>query len=223
MRTVAIVPAAGSGKRLKSKEKKPFVSLAGKPLVTYALKALEASALIDDIVIAVDADSITRLENIIHRYKLRKIRRIVKGAKTRSGSVRNCFNAIDSSCDIVLIHDAARPFLDARAIRDSVLSAKKFGACVTAIPAVDTIKVADRDLFIKKTLDRKTLWLAQTPQAFKYGLLRSALRKAGDSSNITDDACLLERIGKKVKILKGSAGNFKITTKEDLKISEVLL
>lgn len=223
LKVVAIVPAAGSGKRLKSREKKPFISLAGKPLVTYALKALGESSLIDNIIVAVDAGSIERLKGIIFKYRLKKISNIVKGGKTRAESVRNCFNAIDPSCDIVLIHDGARPFLNKKIIKDSVELAKKFGGCVTAVPATDTVKIADKNLFVAKTLDRKVLWLAQTPQTFRYDLLKSALKNIGSNSDITDDASMLERIGKKVKILKGSVKNFKITTKEDLKMSEVLL
>jgi 2-C-methyl-D-erythritol 4-phosphate cytidylyltransferase len=123
----------------------------------------------------------------------------------------------------VLIHDGARPFPGDSYIMNSVLLADKFGGCVTAIPVTDTIKLSDRGLFVKKTIDRNSLWRAQTPQAFRYGILKKALNTVKDISSVTDDACLLESLGKRVKILKGSPRNIKITTKEDLKIAEVLI
>lgn len=222
MRTVAIVPAAGSGKRLGSKEKKPFVSLNGKPLIAYALKVLNSSKHIDGIIVATEAGSIGRLKDIIKKYGFKKVIGVVKGGKTRFGSVRNCFEAIASPCDIVLIHDGARPFPEERIIRDSIVLAKKFGACVTALPSTDTIKLSDDNNFIEKTLDRKKLWKAQTPQAFKYSMLKKAMAGVRDYGDTTDDACIFERAGKRVKILKGSEKNIKITTKEDLIFAEAL-
>ena len=106
---------------------------------------------------------------------------------------------------------------------NSVFLAGKFGGCVTAIPMTDTVKLAGKGLFVKKTIDRSRLWRAQTPQAFRYGILKKALMAVSDISNVTDDAFLLERLGRKVKILKGSSRNIKITTEEDLKIAEVLI
>lgn len=222
-RVAAIVPAAGSGKRLGAGDKKPFVLLAGKPLITYALKTLDSSKYIDQIYVAADPGSVKRLEDIISRYRIRKAVRVVAGGKTRAGSVKNCFDLIDPPCDIVLIHDGARPFPGASDIKDAVLLAGKFGGCITAIPMTDTVKLADKRLFVKRTVDRSSLWRAQTPQAFKYSILKKALSAVNDISSATDDASLLERLGGSVKILKGSSRNIKITTREDLKIAEVLI
>lgn len=223
MNTVAIVPAAGSGKRLGSREKKIFVRLAGLPLIAHALKALNSSVYIDNIIVAVQPSSIERLKGIIKKYGIAKVGIVTAGGRTRSESVRNCFNLIDGYCDIVLIHDAARPFLSKALIKNSVIYAKKYGACVTAVRQTDTVKSADKRLFVKKTLDRRSLWRAQTPQAFKYNLLKEAINRIGAGPGITDDAFLLERLGKKVKILEGNSGNIKITTKEDLRIARGLL
>lgn len=223
LKVTAIVPAAGSGKRLGLSEKKPFILLAGKPLITYALKALETSALIEKVIVASEAGSIERLKGIIKKGRFKKIAAVVKGGKTRAESVRNCFKKIKSDCDIVIIHDCARPFPGMDTIRASVLLAEKFGGCITAIRETDTIKSADKDLYVVKTLDRNRLWRAQTPQAFRYEILKSAFSRIKVRSDITDDACMLERIGRKVKILEGSADNIKITTKEDLKLAEALL
>ena len=223
LKVAAIVPAAGSGKRLRKDEKKPFVLLAGKPLIVYALKALGSSKYVDQIYVAVDPDSIGRLKGIIVKYGIRKVVKVVAGGKTRAGSVKNCFDLVDPLCDIVLIHDGARPFPGDSDIMNSVLLAGKFGGCVTAIPMTDTVKLAGRGLFVKRTIDRSSLWRAQTPQAFRYGILKKALNAVNDISSVTDDASILERLGGKVKILRGSPRNIKITTKEDLKIAEVLI
>lgn len=222
-RAVAIIPAAGSGNRLGTREKKPFVRLGGKPLIVYALKALNLSKCVDNIIIAVHASTIKRLKRIIKKYGIYKARLVTSGGKTRSESVRNCFDLIKPPCDIVLIHDGARPFPPQKTIKKSVSIAKKYGACVTAIRQTDTVKLADKNLFVKKTLDRGNLWRAQTPQAFKYKLLKKAFGRTGPKEGMTDDAAYLERIGGKIKILEGSPENIKITTKEDLMLAEALL
>ena len=222
-KVAAIVPAAGSGRRLGAEDKKPFVLLAGKPLIAYALLALDKSKHVDQIYVAADPDSTDRLNNIIKKYAIRKVVKVVAGAKTRAGSVKNCFDLVDPSCDIVLIHDGARPFPGDSGIKNSVILAGKFGACATAIPVTDTVKLAGKGLFIKKTIDRSSLWRAQTPQAFKYAIMKKALRGIKDTSSVTDDASALERLGLKVKILEGSPRNIKVTTEEDLKIAEVMI
>ena len=222
-KVAAIVPAAGSGKRLGAEDKKPFVLLAGKPLITYALLALDSSKYIDQIYVAADPDSIGRLKGIIGKYGIRKVVKVVVGGRTRYRSVKNCFDLVDPLCDIVLIHDGVRPFPGGSDIMNSVLLAGKFGGCVTAIPMTDTVKLAGKGLFVKKTIDRSSLWRAQTPQAFRYGILKKALNAVNDISSVTDDASVLERLGRKVKILEGSPRNIKVTTKEDLKIAEVLI
>jgi len=222
-RVVAIVPAAGSGKRLGAHDEKPFVLLAGKPLIIYALKALDSSKYIDQIYVAASPGSLGRLKGIIDKYRISKVVKVVAGGKTRSGSVKNCFDLVAPPCDIVLIHDGARPFPGESDIMNSILLAGKYGGCVTAIPVTDTIKLAGKGLFVRKTIDRSSLWRAQTPQAFRYGILKKALGGMKDISSVTDDASALELLGRKVKILKGSPRNIKITTKEDLKIAAALI
>ncbi|MDP3730625.1 MAG: 2-C-methyl-D-erythritol 4-phosphate cytidylyltransferase [Candidatus Omnitrophota bacterium] len=222
-KVAAIVPAAGSGHRLEAQDKKPFVLLAGRPLITYALKALDSSKHIDQIYVAADPSSIARLKGIISKYGIKKVAGVVAGGSSRAGSVKNCFDLVDPLCDIVLIHDGARPFPGDSDIMNSVILAGKFGGCVTAIPMTDTVKLAGKGFFVKRTIDRSSLWRAQTPQAFRYGILKKALSRIKNISSVTDDAFLLERLGKPVKILKGSSRNIKVTTKEDLKIAEVLI
>lgn len=222
VKVVAIVPAAGSGKRLGLKIKKPFVLLNGKPLVTYALAALEKSNVIDGIMVAAERSSVERFRRLIKRYKFRKIIDVVIGGKTRSESVRNCLSKIAPSFGIIAIHDGARPLVDQSLISGSVRLAKKFGACVAAVPENDTVKIVDSRRLVKKTLDRTMVWRAQTPQAFRRDIILKAYGLK-DAFKATDDSSLVERLGQRVRVLEGSRRNIKITTKEDLKLAEALL
>ena len=219
---VAVVPAAGYGKRLGLKVKKPFVLLGGKPLVVHALKALNGCSAIDAIIVAAERPCINDIKKLAARYRIGKLASVVAGGKTRFESVRNCLEIIPASCEVVVIHDGARPLVEKRLIEGSIRLAKKFGACIVAVPESDTVKLVGNDLFTKKTLDRSRIFRAQTPQAFRAGLIKKAYSLRG-KYNVTDDASLVESVGKRVKILVGSYRNMKITTKEDLKFAEVLI
>jgi len=221
-RVVAIVPAAGYGKRLGLKKKKPFVLLKGKPLVVYALQALDKSRAIDGIIIAAEKPCVKYFKALVKKFKFRKVIDVVTGGRTRFESVKNCLEMVDDSFDIVLIHDGARPLVGEDEISGSVALARKYGACIVAVPESDTVKLSDKKLFIAGTLDRNTIFRAQTPQTFARGLIKRAYEKA-KSGSFTDDAGLMESLGHRVKILKGSYKNIKITTKEDLKLAEVIL
>ena len=224
MKTVAIVAGAGYGKRLGSPAKKPFVRLDGRPLIIYSLKALDSSPSIDGIIVAVERSCLERFRGLIKKYRLKKVMHVVAGGKTRYESVRKCLGKVDTSFDIVLVHDAARPLVDAGLIRRSVDLAGRFGGCVVAVPAKDTVKLAGTGLFVYKTVPRSRVWAAQTPQTFRRALIVKAYNNAPrDGSKITDDSFLLERLGGRVKILPGSYRNIKITTKEDLALARALL
>jgi 2-C-methyl-D-erythritol 4-phosphate cytidylyltransferase len=219
---VAIVAAAGSGQRLGLKVRKPFVKLAGIPLIVHTLKALSGSCAIDAIIVAAQPGFVGRFEALIKKYRLAKVAAVVAGGATRAESVRNCLARVDDSFDIVLIHDGGRPFIDAGTIALSVAMARKYGGAIVAVPENDTVKLAGDDLFVKKTLPRSRIFRAQTPQVFKRELIKKAYA-AGITAGVTDDAGLVERVGGKVKIVTGSYRNIKITTKEDLKLAEVFI
>ena len=218
----AIVAAAGSGKRLGLKTRKPFVKLAGKELIIHTLEALSVSKAVDAIIVAAEPSCVSRFKRLIKRHGLKKVSAVVAGGKTRAESVRNCLAEIKDPVDIVLIHDGGRPFIDAKTIEDSVALARRHGGCIVAVPESDTVKLAGKDLFIKRTLDRKRIFRAQTPQVFRRSLITRAYA-AKKVKGATDDSSLAELAGGRVKILKGSYRNIKITTKEDLKLAEVLL
>jgi len=221
-RTVAVVPAAGYGKRLGCRAKKPFVLLGSRPLVSYALKTIDGCESVDGIIIAAERHCIKDFERLVRRFKFKKVIDIVAGGKTRFQSVKNCLRRVPQFVDVVLIHDGARPFLEEWMITDSIRMAEKFGGCILAVPESDTVKLVDRNLFISRTLDRSKVYRAQTPQVFRRDLIQKAYGRA-TKKDITDDASLAEALGIKVKVLKGSCRNIKITTKEDLELAEVLL
>lgn len=224
MKTIAIVPTAGFGKRLGLKTKKPFVPLSGKPLVTYALKTLDSCEYIDGIIVAAERSCIGRFRRMVKEFGFRKVLAVVPGGATRSRSVKNCLDRIPASYDTVLIHDGARPFVDDKIVRESIGLARRCGACVVAVPESDTVKFSDgRGLFVSKTLDRGRVFRAQTPQVFRRGIIEKAYASRRALSAATDDSSLVERLGVKVRILIGSSRNIKITTKEDLKLAEALL
>jgi 2-C-methyl-D-erythritol 4-phosphate cytidylyltransferase len=221
----AIVPAAGSGRRLGLREAKPFVCLAGKPILIHTLKALGACASVDSIIVAAPPRSVARVERLVRSYRAGKVSRVVPGGRTRTESVRNCLGRLDKSCRVVVIHDGARPLIEAATVDRAVRLAARCGACVVAVPENDTVKEAGPDLVIKRTLDRRRIYRAQTPQAFRRPLIERAYAKAFASGvpSATDDSYLAERAGVRIKILKGSYRNIKITTIEDLKAAEAFL
>jgi 2-C-methyl-D-erythritol 4-phosphate cytidylyltransferase len=222
MRTVAIVPAAGCGKRLGIKTKKPFVKLDRKPLVSYALAVLDKSPSIDGIIIASERTCVGSFRRLVKTFRFRKVKEIVVGGRTREESVRNCLKKVSHSYDMVLVHDAARPFLTESIIRKSISLAERYGSCVVGVNESDTVKLVDKDMFIKETLDRGRIFRAQTPQVFRRSILDKAYARAPTKGS-TDDSSLVESAGLKVKMLEGSYRNIKITTKEDLKIAKGFL
>ena len=221
--TTAVVVAAGNGTRMKTDKKKPFIELRGKPILTYCLDVFESSELIDNIVLVANSEDHDFIqEHIIDKYGY-SIIKLAKGGKTRQESV---YNGLMNSpyCDIVLIHDAARPFIDEKTISRSISDAHDFGASVVCIPVVNTIKTADDNGFVENTIDRLKAWAAQTPQTFRAKLFLEAAEYAREHEiECTDDACLVESFGLKVKITEGNENNIKITTMKDLFVAEQIL
>ncbi len=224
-RITAILLAAGSGKRMNSTVHKQYMMLAEKPMLYYALKAFDESA-VTDIVLVTGVGEITYCkQEIVDRYRIHKVRAIVEGGRERYHSVYAGLKAAGDS-DYVLIHDGARPLVTEDIIARSIETAKAYGACVVGMPVKDTIKVVGTDGFAKETPERKKLWQVQTPQSFSYPLILEAYEKVvalGDDT-VTDDAMVLERItGQQVRVIEGSYRNIKITTPEDLLVAEAYL
>lgn len=220
----AIIPAAGLGSRMNTNQNKQFILLDSKPMIVRTLEVFEKNVFINEIILVVREQEIFYYKkNILNKYKFNKIKSLIAGGKERQHSVFNGLKAVNKNCDMVLIHDGARPFVNDTMILNAINSANEFDAAVLAVPVKDTIKVAN-NTFVDKTLERDTLWAIQTPQAFKYELIFNAHKKASENNFIgSDDAVLLEKIGIKAKIVMGSYKNIKITTQEDLSYAKFIL
>lgn len=221
----AIIVSAGKGQRFMEGRKKQFFSLAGKPILAHTLDPFDACPLIRSILLVVGPeDRDYCLREIVEKFQYRKVSQVTPGGKRRQDSVRNGLDALPPDSDVILIHDGVRPFVTREMIEESIRSAIRFGAAIMAMPVKDTIKMAHPDGTVLKTLERESLYQAQTPQSFQASLIREAYLKAMENGFFgTDDASLVERLGKKVHILPGSYTNIKITTLEDLLLAELIL
>lgn len=239
-RCTAIVLAAGSGSRMKSTVAKQFMLLDGKPLIWYALQAIETSEIIDDCILVTGSEDIEYVrKEIVEKYSFQKVDTIIAGGAERYLSVGNALNVIaDEGMKVpnrdgyVFIHDGARPFLTEQILRNTYEAVERYHACVAAMPVKDTVKIADEDGFSVITPERKLVWGIQTPQVFDTELIIRAYKKLREHQTeldnkgiiVTDDASVVEIFtDQKVKLVEGSYKNIKITTPEDIKVAETFL
>ncbi|HTV06394.1 MAG TPA: 2-C-methyl-D-erythritol 4-phosphate cytidylyltransferase [Acidobacteriaceae bacterium] len=230
MRVFVILPAAGLGTRMAVGQSaaaapKQFLELAGVPVLIHTLRAFAAVPQIAEVYVAVRANEMDRLAAQIHDYGFSGKVRVVEGGDHRQQSVANALNAIDCSPDdIVLVHDAVRPLIDAATIERTIRAVEKHDAAIVGLPAVDTIKQVERTAdgaIITSTIPREYIVQAQTPQGFRCGLLKRAFAEAEADEFIgTDEASLVERSGAQVAVVQGSPANFKITQPGDLQLAE---
>ena len=223
-RVGAVVPAAGSGRRMGGVAKQ-FLEVNGKPLIWYSLNVLQQSVLIDRIVLAGPEAALGQLEEIVRQSKFSKVTGVVAGGEQRQDSVWNGICALPPGhVDLIAVHDAARPLLTQAALEQVVTVASESEGAILALPCHDTIKVADSEKRITGTLDRNSIWFAQTPQVFPSAILLRAYELARSRNFIgTDEAALVEAAGGKVMLVPGPKENFKVTTEEDLKMMEFVL
>ena len=221
----AIVLAAGEGKRMGSGIPKQYMLIKSRPLVYYALKAFEESA-VDEVILVTGEDEIDYCkEYIVDRYHFNKVKKIVPGGWERYASVYFGLEAIEDA-DYVLIHDGARPMISAELIQKCIYYVKKYRACVVGMPSKDTIKVVDEENYAIRTPERKTLWQVQTPQCFEFDLVKKAYEKMmeNDDGKVTDDAMVVETYGNvPVKLFEGGYDNIKVTTPEDVRLATNLV
>ncbi len=240
-KVVAIVPAAGSGRRFGVNRNKPFYSLKGKPLLIWPLEILQQLDEISEIVPVVKDDALEATSELIEQYGITKVKKIVPGGTERQDSVYNALTALDADTHLVLIHDGVRPVLDAGLVREMLFQfgipslpreKSRFDGIITGVPVKDTIKEVKMgnskdlggDIFVKRTLKRDALWAIQTPQIFYHNKLKDVHEKSKrDKFFATDDSAIIEKYGGVIKIIMGSYRNVKITTPEDLKVSEAFL
>src|SRR5271163_2584702 len=229
-RIAAIIPAAGLGTRMGAETPKQFLELDGMPLVIFALRRLAACAEITDFFIPTRADDIVSLQDRVGKAALGRPARVVNGGDTRQQSVANALAQVDPATEIILVHDAVRPFVTPRQIERVIAEARARGAAILGIPAIDTVKEVKRAslpedvALISATIPRERIVLAQTPQAFSYALLRDAFQKAQqDDYTGSDEAALVERLGHDVFVVLGSERNIKITRPGDMDLASFYL
>ncbi len=223
---IALIVAGGSGQRMQSDQRKQYLDLGGIPILCRTLAVFADTDLIDRIILVVpEADRTFCRDELVPRAGLPGAVDIVLGGLTRQASVFNGLAAIDAANeDLVVIHDAVRPFLRAAELEACIRTAGETGACILALRAFDTVKEADSDHRITATANREAIWLAQTPQVFRYRLIWDAHTRARRNKvSGTDDAALIEMTGYPVQILPGSRFNIKITTPEDLALAQAIL
>ena len=225
IRASAVITAAGQGKRFGEGIPKQFMPLQGKPVLLHSVETFSKSDLIGEIVIVVPENWVDSVKiDILEKFGVTKVKNVIPGGPERQDSVRNGFYSLSEKPDIVVVHDGVRPFITLELLEEVIREASDCGGALTALPSSDTIKKSSPDLFVENTVPRESLWFAQTPQAFRYEVLKNAfIRASEDGFTGTDEALLVERTGVKVKIVRGSPYNIKITTPEDFKLGELIL
>jgi 2-C-methyl-D-erythritol 4-phosphate cytidylyltransferase len=220
---VAIIAAGGRGERMGGGRAKQFREISGTPIIIHTLRRFEECAGVAEAVAVVPAGSESELLALAAAHGLKKLRRAVAGGRTRAESVWRGLRAVDPSAGVVAVHDAVRPFVTPEEIDNVVAAAERHGAAILAARAVDTIKEAE-GARVGRTLERSRLWHAQTPQCFRYALLREAYERAlAEGLDATDDSALVERLGASVHIIEGSARNIKITSPQDFALAEIMM
>ncbi len=223
MRTIAIIPAAGMGKRINSPLPKQFVRVNGKEIIAHTLSIFQNNKEISEIIVSTRPEFFDLLEDIKKNYGFNKLTRIVKGGKERQDSVFAALSASGANNDnLIAVHDAARPLLSQNLLSETIAAAKKYGAVVTAIKAKDTLIEGNDE--VENYLDRNKVYYAQTPQIFKYEILFNSMKKAYEEKFTgTDESMLVKKYSGYVKIVEGETVNFKITTNSDLKLFEKII
>jgi 2-C-methyl-D-erythritol 4-phosphate cytidylyltransferase len=225
MRVSAIIPAAGESRRMGGRTKKPFLPVRGIPILALTLASLMRCVQINDFLVCIRPEDIELGEReVLPRLPSGKRIEWVEGGARRQDSVYNALSRVGADVDFILIHDAVRPFVSLKLLETALRKTRWWEATVFGLPATETVKSVNRKGFVVRTVERASLWNIQTPQTFRKDLILGAYRKAYEEGfEGTDDASLVEREGKAVKVLLGSPENIKITTPEDLSWAEKIL
>ncbi|WP_342471588.1 2-C-methyl-D-erythritol 4-phosphate cytidylyltransferase [Metasolibacillus sp. FSL H7-0170] len=222
MRYEVVLPAAGSGKRMGAGQNKLFLPLLEKPILMHTLEIFEQDCNCTGIWLAVKPEERAFIEELLARYSITKVKGLPAGGEERQHSVHSCLKAMEQ-VEIVLVHDAARPFITQEIIAQLAKVAYEKGAAIAGVRAKDTMKKV-RGTVIAETVERDSLWMIQTPQAFRFDLLAEAEDVAEKIGFLgTDEAMLVERLGHEVHIVESSYENLKMTTQEDLLFGEAIL
>ena len=226
MATLAvIIPAAGSGTRMKSEVPKPYMQIGGQTILEWTVSRFSELSFVRQVIVATGSDYVERADQLLRSDPSLKSKslRIVEGGADRQESVGKGLGFVEDA-DLVAVHDAVRPFVTAQQIKQCCDTALKCGGAVLGIPARDTIKECDEDGFVQSTPDRSKLWQCQTPQVFQLSLFKKAFQHSLDTGfRGTDDASLVEHMGGNVRMVQGDASNIKITYPQDMIFAEILI
>ncbi len=223
MRKIVIVPAGGKGLRSGFKKPKQFIKVNGKEIIVYSLETFQRNRLVNEIIIAADRSFFPLLEKLKQEYRLSKISQIIEGGKERQDSVYNALSSASADPeDLIIVHDAARPLLPSGVLTDAIKTAEQKGNSVVCVRGSNTL-IRGKN-YVNEYISRENVLYVQTPQIFRYRDIMKAMKKAYEEKFYgTDESMLVKRIGRKVNITEGSNFNFKVTTKEDIKLFESLV
>ncbi len=220
-----IIAAAGNGTRMQEKTNKQYKILNNRPVLAYSLEFFEELGVVDEIIVVTRKKDLDYCKHeVIEKFGFTKVTAIIPGGKERQDSVYAGLQRMRNDTDFVAVHDGARPLLSSRVVHELLKEAKEWGAAIPGVVSKDTLKMVDRDGFVRQTLDRESVFHIQTPQIFKYDELLEAYRQAFEEQFTgTDDASLFERYIGRVKVVEGDYRNIKITTPSDLIIVQALI
>jgi 2-C-methyl-D-erythritol 4-phosphate cytidylyltransferase len=223
--TCAIIVAAGKGVRIGASTEKAFLPLAGRPLFTHSLRTFDGMPEIGSAVLVVSAGRLEQARTMLEQQGPWRMRiEVASGGAERQDSVARGVQCVPAAAELIVVHDAARPLVSGACVRACLEAAAAHGAAIAAVPARDSIKIVEDGCTIARSIDRTTVWLAQTPQVFAAALLRRAIAAARAGDTIaTDESVLVERLGIPVRVVEGEARNIKITVPGDLSWAEWLL
>jgi 2-C-methyl-D-erythritol 4-phosphate cytidylyltransferase len=218
-----VIPAAGQGKRMNAGISKQWIELLGKPVLAHTLDVFEKDPACAGIILVGSEQELQQMQNFVQTFQYTKVRQIVPGGKERQQSVYEGLKKVPEDAALVLVHDAARPFITIDSIGQLVNKAADTGSAVLAVPVKDTVKRVVQHQ-VEETIDRSSLWAVQTPQAFRLSIVKRAHEEADSDGYLgTDDASLVERIGETVAIVMGDYHNIKLTTSDDLLYGQAIL
>lgn len=223
MEYIVVLPAAGSGKRMKAGHNKLFLTLRDKPILIHTLEVFEQDSNCAGIWLAVKPQERGTIQEMLSKFGITKVKGLPAGGDERQHSVYACIKAAANESELILVHDAARPFIEPSVIAELVKTAKETGAAIAGVKAKDTMKRVLNGV-IEETVDREQLWMIQTPQAFQTSILVEAQEQAERDGFLgTDESMLVERLGMSVHVVESTYDNVKMTTQEDLVIGEAIL
>lgn len=223
MKTYAIIPSGGSGSRTGQSIPKQYLKFSGKELIAFTLEVFQNNPYVDAIIIAAQKEYFSLFDKIKKQNNITKLTHVIEGGDSRQASVKNAFESIQANKDdLIAVHDAARPLLPQEVLTNAIISAKSFDSVVTAIHAQDTLLEGDEK--VSGYLDRDKIFYAQTPQVFRFSLLKDAYKIAAQNNFLgTDESMVVKNAGYDIKIVDGSSLNFKVTTPNDIEMFESLV